>query len=70
MKKTLAELYGEYENSIKLQQEIINLNRKKLNTAQKKFNFSEIQRLNKLLRTLYEEKYEMEEAIKEMRAYI
>lgn len=67
---TLEQLCSEYEASIKVQKEVIKKNREKLLQAQKRHNFKEVQRLNTLLRVLYEEKWELEEKAVEMRKYL
>lgn len=61
MNTSLYDLAKEYEDSIKIQQSIIESNRKKLTAARKKGNFKEVKRLSTLLRVLYDEKCEMEE---------
>lgn len=70
MNSTLEQLCSEYEASIKVQKEVIKKNREKLLQAQKRHNFKEVQRLNTLLRVLYEEKWELEEKAVEMRKYL
>ena len=67
---TLEKLCTEYEASIKVQKEIIRKNRERLLQAQKKHNYKEVQRLNTLLKVLYEEKWELEEKAVEMRKYL
>ena len=56
MTNSLSELSATYEKSIALQQEIIDKTRLKLKKASAEFNFKEIERLNSLLRVLYDEK--------------
>ncbi len=67
---TLKQLGMEYEESITIQKEIIKKNRERLAQAMKKHNFKEVQRLNSLLKTLYEEKWELEEMAVEIRRYL
>ncbi len=67
---TLYELSQQYENSIAVQRDIIKKNRERLLTARRKSNFKEIQRLNKLLKTLYEEKWELEEKALALRKHL
>ncbi len=69
MGESLKDLCAEYENSISVQREIIAKNRQKLKTAMAKRNRGEVERLNRLLRTLYEEKLELELAANEMKKY-
>ncbi len=67
MNSTLKDLGLEYENSIRIQTEIIKKNRERLMQARKSHNCKEIKRLNTLLKTLYEEKWELEEKAVEIR---
>ena len=60
MGNTLRELGNTYESCIEIQQKVINSYRKKLNEATKAYNYKELQRLNALLKVLYEEKEELE----------
>lgn len=69
-KSSMEQLQQEYENSIKVQQAVIDKNREKLNKARKQCNFKEVQRLNSLLKTLYDEKWELEERATEIRRYL
>ena len=69
MRSSLEELYKEYENSIVKQKNLIEEKRQKLNEAQRKHNHSEVARLNRLLRVLYEEKLEMEGHAVSIREY-
>lgn len=70
MNSTLSELGQEYEKSIQIQAEIIKKNRERLAQARKNYNFKEVQRLNSLLKTLYEEKWELEEKAVEIKKYL
>lgn len=67
---SMEQLQKDYENSIRIQQEVIDKNREKLNKARKQHNFKEIQRLNRLLKTLYDEKWELEEKAIDIRRYL
>ncbi len=70
MTNSLSELSATYEKSIALQQEIIDKTRLKLKKASAEFNFKEIERLNSLLRVLYDEKSELELSAYEMKKYL
>ena len=63
-------MYGEYENAINIQKEVIDKRRAELNNARKKGNFKEVKRLNSLLVVLYQEKSELEERARGLREYI
>ncbi|MBQ8504132.1 MAG: hypothetical protein IJ491_07635 [Clostridia bacterium] len=69
MNSTLKQLGQEYERSIQVQTEIIRKNRERLSAARNKCNFKEVQRLNSLLKTLYEEKWELEEKAVAIKKY-
>ena len=69
MNLTLQELGKEYDNSIKVQKAVIEKYRKKLNEAQKSYNFKEVNRLNRLLKILYDEKSELEELSNSLKSY-
>ena len=69
MRTSLEELYTQYEHSIEKQKRTIEENRQKLKEAHLKHNLAEVARLNILLRTLYEEKLEMESAATGIREY-
>ena len=70
MTNSLSELSATYEKSIALQQEIIDKTRLKLKKASAEFNFKEIERLNSLLRILYDEKSELELSAYELKNYL
>ncbi len=70
MTNSLSELSATYEKSIALQQEIIDKTRLKLKKASAELNFKEIERLNSLLRILYDEKSELELSAYEMKKYL
>lgn len=70
MANSLSELSATYEKSIAVQQEIIDKTRLKLKKASAEFNFKEIERLNSLLRILYDEKSELELSAYEMKKYL
>lgn len=70
MTNSLSELSATYEKSIALQQEIIDKTRLRLKKASAEFNFKEIERLNSLLRILYDEKSELELSAYEMKKYL
>ncbi len=69
MNMSLEDLGKEYEQSIKVQKQVIEANRKKLFEARKKGNFKEMKRLATLLRVLYDEKSELEEKANKLRNY-
>ncbi len=69
MNTTLQDLANEYDNSIKVQQKVIESNRKKLLQAQKIGNYKEVKRLATLLHILYDEKSELEEKANRLRNY-
>lgn len=70
MANTLSELSKTYENCIAIQQETIDRNRQKLKKARAEFNFKEVERLNSLLRLLYDEKAELEISAYEIKKYL
>lgn len=63
-------MYGEYENAIDIQKNIINKRKEDLKKAREKGNFKEVKRLNSLIVLLYQEKSELEERAKGLREYI
>lgn len=67
---TLYDLSQQYERSIAVQKDVISKNRERLNCARRKSNYKEMQRLNRLLKTLYEEKWELEEKALQLRKYL
>ena len=66
----MEELYKVYDNSVSIQTAVINSTREKLNIAKKAHNISEIKRLEGLLRLLYDEKAELEEKRRQIKAYL
>lgn len=66
----MEELYKIYEDSVTVQEQVINATNKKLKKARDAHNISEIKRLNTLLRVLYEEKWELEEKRRQLKSYI
>lgn len=69
MENTLRDLGNTYENCISVQQKVIDNYRKKLNEARKEYNWKEVQRINSLLRVLYDEKVELERAAHDIDKY-
>ena len=69
MNTSLQDLANEYDNSIKIQQKVIDSNRKKLQQARRQANFKEVKRLSALLHILYDEKSELEEKATRLRNY-
>lgn len=68
--KTFDELYSEYQKSIEIQKGVIGRYRLAIMKANKKSNMGEVERLNRILCVLYEEKSELEERTAEMRNYL
>ena len=69
MTNTLRDLGNTYEDCIIVQRRVIDSYRKKLNEARKNYNWKEVQRLNALLRVLYDEKIELERAAHDIDKY-
>lgn len=67
---SMGDLYLQYEHCIRVQKHVIARNRRRLRQALSTANASEVQRLNKVLRVLYEEKSELEERAQELREYL
>ena len=70
MIQSLDSLARDYENAIQTQQRVIDAFRKKLREARNAFDCKEIQRLNTLLRILYDEKSELEERARDLNNYL
>lgn len=70
MANSLSELSVTYEKSIAVQQGVIDSTRKKLKEAYAEYNFKEVERLNSLLRILYDEKNELELSAYEIKKYL
>ncbi len=70
MANSLSELSATYEKSIAVQQGVIDSTRKKLKEAYAEYNFKEVERLNSLLRILYDEKNELELSAYEIKKYL
>jgi len=66
----MEELYKTYDNSVTVQKQVIAAANLKLRKAREAHNISEIKRLNTLLRVLYEEKWELEEKMRQLKSYI
>ncbi len=60
----------QYEHCIAVQKRVIDRNRRRLRQALHAANAGEVQRLNKVLRVLYEEKSELEERAQGLREYL
>ncbi len=69
MNTTLADLAKEYDHSVAIQKEVIEINRQKLKRARIKGNYNEVKRLTTLLQVLYDEKSELEEKANRLRDY-
>ncbi len=67
---TINELYEQYEQSIKLQTDIIASCRRDLDKAKKARKNKQAAELTRYLRILYEEKYELMQNAQELRRYI
>ena len=70
MNESYASLSAQYTHCIAVQKDVIARYRARLQRAQKSFNMAEVQRLNALLRILYEEKSELEERAVGLREYL
>jgi len=70
LNESYATLYAQYTHCIAVQKDVIARYRARLQRAQKSFNMAEVQRLNALLRILYEEKSELEERAVGLREYL
>ncbi len=66
----MEQLYSEYKNSIEIQKNAIKNTTEKLKVARIRYNYSEVKRLNALLKLLYEEKWEMEEKVRAIKRYL
>lgn len=69
MNTTLADLAKEYDHSVAIQKEVIEINRQKLKQARIKGNYNEVKRLTTLLQILYDEKSELEDKANRLRNY-
>lgn len=67
---SMAELAVTYGECIRVQKNIISINREKLNRAERKHDFEEMRRLRRLLNILYDEQSELEERCNGIREYI
>ena len=70
MNGSFRNLYVQYNHCIEVQKNVIARYRARLHHAQQSFNMAEVQRLNALLRILYEEKSELEERANGLREYL
>ena len=70
MNESFSNLYAQYNHCIDVQKDVIARNRSRLQRAQAAYNMAEVQRLNALLRILYEEKSELEERANGLREYL
>ena len=70
MNESFRALYAQYTHCIAVQKDVIARYRARLHRAQQSFNMAEVQRLNALLRILYEEKSELEERAVGLREYL
>ena len=61
MSERFQNLFVQYEHCIEVQRSVIARYRARLQRAQKAGNMAEVERLNRVLRILYEEKSELEE---------
>ncbi len=67
---SLIQLYNQYEQSIIIQGEVIETYKEKLKKARQQKNPAEIERLQKLLKILSDEKHELQTASIEMKRYL
>lgn len=67
---SVINLYNQYENSIAVQNAVIGDYKLKLCTAREQKNYCEIAHIQKILRLLTDEKYELLKASVELRKYI
>ncbi|MGN0444593.1 MAG: hypothetical protein ACI4F5_08280 [Acutalibacteraceae bacterium] len=56
----IKELKATYDNCIRVQNDVISINRKKLGKAEKNRDYEEMRRLRHVLNILYDEKTELE----------
>lgn len=70
MENELSSLSNTYEECIAVQEKVIANYRLKLNEARSKYNMKEIQRLNSLLRILYDEKMELQMTAHQIQKYL
>ena len=70
MENELSSLGNTYEECIAVQEKVITNYRLKLNEARSKYNMKEIQRLNSLLRILYDEKMELQMTAHQIQKYL
>lgn len=70
MENELRVLSKTYEECIAVQEKVIETYRKKLKEARSKYNMKEIQRLNSLLRVLYDEKMELQMTAHQIEKYL
>lgn len=70
MENELSILSKTYEECIAVQEKVIAGYRKKLNEAHKSYNMKEVQRLNSLLRVLYDEKMELQMTAHQIEKYL
>ncbi len=63
-------LYEEYSRCIKVQKDVIAHYREKLSAARRKGDHKEIDRLEKMLYILYDEKCDLEESASNLKKYL
>lgn len=67
---SMGDLYLQYEHCLRVQRGVIERNRRRLRRAMDRSDRTEVQRLNNVLRILYEERSELEERTKELKDYL
>ena len=67
---SMSDLYLQYEDCLRVQKGVIERNRRRLRRAMDRSDMTEVQRLNNVLRVLYEERSELEERAKGLRDYL
>lgn len=70
MNSSMRSLAAEYDYCISVQKDVIARYREQLHIAQKKRDYKEVQRIQSLLHILYDEKYELEENLGEIKRYL
>ncbi len=66
----MGDLYLQYEHCLRVQRRVILRSRQRLQQALRAADAKEAERLNRVLRVLYEEKSELEERTQGLKAYL
>lgn len=67
---SMGDLYLQYEHCLRVQRRVILRSRQRLQQALRAADAKEAERLNRVLRVLYEEKSELEERTQGLKAYL